>query len=87
MRGSVQQCIYPYDTRKVPIPILEKSIQEQIEITICESEEAYNKSLNLLKIAKKAVEIAIEINEKTANIFIDIEFQKLRLDLNLEKNL
>ena len=34
--------------------------------------------INLLKIAKKAVEIAIEINEEVANSFIDIEFQKFR---------
>ncbi|CAG8667847.1 1358_t:CDS:2, partial [Ambispora gerdemannii] len=69
LRGSVQQCIYPFDTKKVPIPLLEKSIQEQIEIAIREGEESFNKSLELLKIAKKAVEIAIEVNEEAANDF------------------
>jgi len=77
LRGSVQQCIYPCDTKKVPIPMLEKSIQEQIEITVRKGEETFNKSLKLLKIAKKAVEIAVEVNEEEANNFIDIELQKL----------
>jgi len=76
LRGSVQQCIYPFDTKKVPIPLLERSIQEQIEIAIREGEESFNKSLELLKIAKKAVEIAIEVNEEAANDFVDIEFKK-----------
>jgi len=78
LRGSVQQCIYPCDTKKVPIPMLEKSIQEQIEITVRKGEETFNKSLKLLKIAKKAVEIAVEVNEEEANNFIDIELQKLQ---------
>jgi len=57
--------------------MLEKSIQEQIEITVRKGEETFNKSLKLLKIAKKAVEIAVEVNEEEANNFIDIELQKL----------
>ncbi|WP_147410483.1 hypothetical protein [endosymbiont GvMRE of Glomus versiforme] len=78
LRGSVQQCIYPCDTKKVPIPILEKSIKEQIEITIREGEEAYNKSKELLNIAKRAVEMAVETNEETASDFI-AELQKLSI--------
>lgn len=79
LRGSVQQCIYPFDTEKVPIPELDKLIQEQIEIIIREGEEAHNKSKILLTICKRAVETLIETNEKTANEFIDTELQKLSI--------
>lgn len=41
LRGSVQQCIYPGDTKKVPISLLEKSIQEQIEIAIRERRRVF----------------------------------------------
>lgn len=78
LRGSIQQYIYPYDTKKMLIPMLDKSIQEQIETTIREGEEAYNKSKELLNIAKKAVEIAVEENEKAAEVFINIENKKLQ---------
>jgi type I restriction enzyme S subunit len=76
LRGSIQQYVYPYDTKKMLIPMLDKSIQEQIETTICEGESAYNKSKYLLNIAKGAIEIAVEKNEKEASDFIDIELQK-----------
>jgi restriction endonuclease S subunit len=79
LRGSVQQGVYSYDTKKVPIPELDKSIQEQIETIIHEGEEAHNKSKDLLNIVKKAVEMLIEINEKTANDFIDAELRKLSI--------
>ncbi|CAG8756295.1 36945_t:CDS:2, partial [Racocetra persica] len=66
LRGSVQQCIYSHDTKKVPIPMLDKSVQEQIATAIHEGEDSFNKSKNLLNVAKKAVEMAIEINEDIA---------------------
>ncbi|CAH1758440.1 12915_t:CDS:2 [Entrophospora sp. SA101] len=78
LRGSVQQCIYPYDTKKIPIPMLDKLIQEQIETTVWEGEDAYNKSKYLLNIAKRAIEIAVEINEEAASDFIDAELQKFQ---------
>ena len=56
--------------------MVDKSIQEQIETTVREGERAYNKSKELLNIAKNSVEIAIEINEEAASNFIDIELQK-----------
>jgi len=76
LRGSVQQCIYPCDTKKIPIPMVGKPIQEQIKTTVREGKKAYNKSKELLNIAKNSVEIAIEINEEAASNFIDIELQK-----------
>src|SRR6185369_12130383 len=81
LRGSVQQCIYPCDTKKIPIPMVDKSIQEQIKTTVREGEKAYNKSKELLNVAKKSVEIAIEINEEAASSFIDTELQKILLTI------
>lgn len=76
LRGSVQQCIYPYDTKNVLIPMLNETIQERIETTIREGEKLYNQSKHLLNIAKKAVEMAIEINEEAANNFLDLNLLK-----------
>jgi len=81
LRGSVQQCIYPWRYKKIPIPMVDKSIQEQIETTVREGEKAYNKSKELLNVAKKSVEIAIEINEEVASSFIDTELQKILLTI------
>lgn len=59
--------------------MLEKSIQEQIEITVRKGEEAFNKSLILLKIVKKGCKIAVEASEEEANNFIDIDIELQKL--------
>ena len=61
-----QQYLYPYDIRTFPIPLLNKKIQTQIQQKIGESFNLRKQSKHLLECAKKAVELAIEKDEKTA---------------------
>jgi hypothetical protein len=64
-RGMAQQYLYPYDIRTFPIPLLNKEIQTQIQQKIGESFNLRKQSKHLLECAKKAVEMAIEKDEKT----------------------
>ncbi len=59
-RGLAQQYIYPYDTKTIPIPKLENSIQQEIEKFIKKGQEARRKSKELLEEAKRKVEEMIE---------------------------
>lgn len=52
------------------IPKLDESIRNEISSKIKESHQLEKESLNLLKVAKKAVEIAIEENEEKALDYI-----------------
>jgi restriction endonuclease S subunit len=65
-RGMAQQYLYPYDIRTFPIPLLNEGIQTQIQQKITESFNLRQQSKHLLECAKKAVEMAIERDEKEA---------------------
>jgi restriction endonuclease S subunit len=56
--------------KKLKIPILPLSIQQEIASLVQQSHEARRKAKELLEIAKRAVEIAIEENEEKAQEYI-----------------
>jgi len=64
--ASAQQYIYPKEIKEFIIPILPFSTQQKIASLIQKSHEARKKAKELLNVAKKAVEIAIEKSEKDA---------------------
>lgn len=70
-RGSVQQRLNQETLKKLIIPIIPLNEQELIATSIEESLQYRKKSNNLLEVAKRAVEIAIEQNESAAIDFIN----------------
>lgn len=70
-RGMVQQYIYPKDLIQTVIPILPKKKQERIQEKVVESFKLREQSKQLLECAKRAVEIAIEKNEKVALKYLE----------------
>ncbi len=68
-----QQYLYPYDIRTFPIPLLETEKQQQIQENIIESYNLSKRSKQLLDVAKRAVEIAIEQDEQTATNWLENE--------------
>jgi restriction endonuclease S subunit len=68
--GSVIVHWRPEQVKKLKIPILPDKDQNKIALLIQQSHEARSKAMGLLKMAKKAVEIAIEKDEKEAMNFI-----------------
>jgi restriction endonuclease S subunit len=68
--ASAQQYIYPKEIKEFIIPILPLSIQQEIASLVQQSHEARKKAKELLEIAKKAVEIAIEEGEEKAIDFL-----------------
>ncbi|MFZ8805794.1 MAG: restriction endonuclease subunit S [Candidatus Calescibacterium sp.] len=58
--ASAQQYIYPKEIKEFIIPILPLSIQQEIASLVQQSHEARKKAKELLELAKRAVEIAIE---------------------------
>ncbi|MDD5133779.1 MAG: hypothetical protein PHP01_00020 [Phycisphaerae bacterium] len=75
--GSIIKHWRPDQIKKIVIPILNDKIQNQIQGKIRQSFDARRKSKELLEIAKKGVEMAIEKNEKTAKNWIEQELKKL----------
>ncbi|MGC9061144.1 MAG: restriction endonuclease subunit S, partial [Thermoplasmata archaeon] len=68
--GSVILHWKPEQVKRLKIPILPLSTQQKIASLVQQSHEARKKAKELLEIAKKAVEIAIEKNEKEALDYI-----------------
>ena len=69
--GSIIKHWKPSEIKKILIPIIDKTIQSQIEQKIKESFKLKEQSKQLLDIAKKAVEIAIEEDEDIAMEYIN----------------
>jgi restriction endonuclease S subunit len=69
--GSIIKHWKPSEIKKILIPIINKTIQSQIEQKIKKSFELKEQSKELLDIAKKAVEIAIEEDEDIAMEYIN----------------
>jgi restriction endonuclease S subunit len=68
--GSVILHWKPEQVKRLQIPILPLSIQQEIASLVQQSHEARKKAKELLEIAKKAVEIAIEEGEEKAKIYL-----------------
>lgn len=62
--ATAQQYIYPKDIKKFIIPLIDPQTQQKISQLIQQSLEARERSKKLLEIAKRAVEIYIEKDEK-----------------------
>ena len=71
--GSVIIHWKPEQVKKLKIPILPFSTQQKIALFVHQSHEARRKAKELLDIAKRAVEIAIEKNEKEAIDYINTQ--------------
>ena len=69
--GTILTAINKNEFLNIPIPIIDKSIQQQIADLIQESFILKTKSEKLLETAKRAVEIAIEESEEKAMVFIN----------------
>jgi len=69
--GSIIKHWKPSEIKEVLVPVIDYSIQTRIEEKVQESFRLKEQSKQLLEIAKKAVEIAIEQNEDAALSFID----------------
>lgn len=69
-RGSVQQRLNQETLKEVVIPLLPLSTQQKIASLVQESHEARRKAKELLEVAKRAVEIAIEQSEDEALRYI-----------------
>jgi type I restriction enzyme S subunit len=69
--GSVIIHWRPDQIKRVVVPIVKDNIQKQIQQKVQQSFELRNKSKQLLEIAKKAVEMAIEKDEQIAMKWIE----------------
>jgi restriction endonuclease S subunit len=78
-------CSYPTlideDILHYPIPIYDDKIQKQITCKVVESICLLQKAKSLIETAKKAVEIAIENDKKSAEEFIKSEVKKMGVNL------
>jgi len=72
--GTSYPTIDDRDVEKLKIPLLPPSTQQKIASLVQQSHEARRKAKELLEVAKKAVEIAIENNEKEALDYISKTF-------------
>jgi restriction endonuclease S subunit len=82
-RGLAQPYLYPYDIKKYIIPIIEDKIQKDIEKIMVQAKTKIDMSKNLLEIAKRGVEMAIEQDESTAENWMKSEIDKLGIDINI----
>lgn len=69
--GAVIQHWKPSDVEKVIIPVLDMDVQKDIAKKVQESFRLRKESKRLLEIAVKAVEMAIETDEKTAIYWVE----------------
>ncbi len=70
-RGTSYPVIVDDDILKMPVPLVDPQIQEQIRQKITESFDKRRQSRALLECAKRAVEIAIEQDEATAVAWLE----------------
>jgi restriction endonuclease S subunit len=68
--GTILTAVPKESLRDIIIPILPLSTQQKIASLVQQSHEARRKAKELLEVAKRAVEIAIEKNEKEALDYI-----------------
>ncbi len=68
--GTILSAINKTELQKIPIPIIGNSVQRKIEVLIKESSSLRLESERLLKVAKHAVEIAVEQDEKASITYV-----------------
>ncbi len=68
--GTILTAINKTEFQNIPIPIIDKQIQEKIASLVSESFRLKKQSEQLLETAKRAVEVAIEENEEIATEMI-----------------
>ena len=81
--GSIIQHWKPSEIEEVIIPKLPLDHQKKISDRIQQSFKLKKQSEQLLEVAKKAVEIAIEQNEATAIDYINSYSELIQEDINL----
>jgi restriction endonuclease S subunit len=69
--GTILTAINKSEFQNIPIPIIDKHIQQQIASLVSESFILKKQSEQLLETAKRAVEIAIEESEESAMKYIE----------------
>ncbi|MBD2394688.1 N-6 DNA methylase [Cyanobacterium aponinum FACHB-4101] len=79
--GSAQAELYPKDIDNFIIPFIKEENQQKIERLYIESFTYEKRSKQLLEIAKKGVEKAIESDEETAIKWINEELEKLGIEV------
>jgi len=79
--GSSYPTITDEDVLNIPIPIFKYEIQNTIENNIKKAKKIQFQSKQLLEIAKRGVEIAIEENENVATSWINEQFSKIGVEL------
>lgn len=80
-RGSVQQRLNQETLKEIIVPLLNKDVQQNIASKVQEAHKRRSQSKNLLEIAKRGVEIAIEKNEEEAQNWINQEVKSLCLTI------
>ena len=75
--GTSYPTITDEDILNMPIPIFKQNIQNEIREKIQEAKKLQTQSKQLLEIAKRGVEIAIEENEEVATIWIHEQLSKI----------
>jgi len=68
--GTILTAINKNEFQKIPVPLIDKSIQESIKDKLTESFQLKKQSEQLLETAKRAVELAIEKDEEAALQYI-----------------
>ena len=79
-RGMAQQYLYPYDIRTFPIPLFPEEFQAEIQQKIIESFSLRKHSKHLLECAKRAVEMAIEQDEKKASNWLENATKEMQME-------
>lgn len=79
--GTILTAISDDEFKKIILPDLSAGVQGEIKKKISEMYSSKLLSKQLLEIAKRGVEIAIEKNEKEAEVWIDSELKKLKVSL------
>ncbi|MBI4648207.1 MAG: restriction endonuclease subunit S [Bacteroidia bacterium] len=74
--GTILTAINKNEFLNIPIPLINTAVQQQISALVEESFRLKKESENLLELAKRAVEMAIEEGEERALIFINVKHRK-----------
>ena len=80
--GTILTAIGKEELEKIILPKIKKEVQEEIKNNIKEMYKYKYESKQLLEIAKRGVEIAIEENEDIATKWINEQLLKLGINLN-----
>ncbi len=80
--GSAQAELYPKDIDEFLIPFIDEKAQQQIVLQLKASLEAKEQTQQLLDLAKRGVELAIEESEAAALAWIEAQLAELGVDFS-----